>query len=54
MDANKNIDDPRLDVAQIFQETNLMDLYYHKYPGMCKLATQQCGSNAISVIAVSP
>jgi len=33
MDANESIDDPKSDVAQLFQETDLMDLHYHKYPG---------------------
>ncbi len=41
MDANDNIDDPKLDVARLFQETDLMGLHYHKYPSNRKLATQQ-------------
>jgi len=54
MDVNDNIDDPKLDVARLFQETDMMDLHYHKYTGTQKPATQQRGSNAINVIAGSP
>jgi len=54
MDANDNIDDPKLDIARLFQETDLMDLHFHKYPGTRKPVTQQCGSKAIDVIVGSP
>jgi len=54
MDANKNVDDPKADISRLFQETDLMDLHYHQYPGNQKLATQQQGSHAIDVIAGSP
>jgi len=54
MDANDPIDDPKAEIAHLFQETDLTDLHYHKYPGLRKPATQQRGSKAIDLIAGSP
>jgi len=54
MDANDNVDDPKADISRLFQETDLSDLHYHRYPGSPKLETQQRGSNAINVMAGSP
>jgi len=54
MDANDPIDDPKAEISRLFQETDLMDLHHHKYPGSRKPATQQRGSKAIDMIAGSP
>jgi len=54
MDANDNIDDPKADISRLFQETDMMDLHHHRYPGAQKPATQQRGSHAIDLIAGSP
>jgi len=54
MDANKNVDDPKADISHLFQETDMTDLHYHRYPGTPKPETQQRGSHAIDLIAGSP
>jgi len=54
MDANENTDDPKAEISHIFQETDLLDLHHHRYPGNQKPATQQHGSNAINIIVGSP
>jgi len=54
IDMNDPVDDPKADVARLFQETDLLDLHYHKYPSYQKPATHQRGSRAIDLIAGSP
>jgi len=47
MDANKNVNDPNAKIAEIFDETDLIDLHYHRYPVQPKLATHQRGSHQL-------
>jgi len=54
MDANDPLDNPKADISCLFSKTDVIDLHYHKYPGARKPATQQCGRNAIYLIAGSP
>jgi len=54
MDANDLVDDLKAEISCLFQETDLVDLHYHKYLGLRKPASQQHGSKAIHLIAGSP
>ncbi len=54
MDANEDVDDLKSKISHLFMEMDLIDLHYHHYPGLKKLATHQQGSKAIDLIAGSP
>jgi len=54
MDANEDVNDPKSKISRLYTETDLIDLHYHRYPGLKKPATHQRGSKAIDLIAGSP
>jgi len=54
MDANEPVNNPKVAIYHLFQETDLLDLYHHKYPGNCKPTTQQWEWHAIVLIVGSP
>jgi len=54
MDANEPTDDPKAAIARLFNETDLVDLHYHRYPSLRKPATHQRGSRAIDLMVGSP
>jgi len=54
MDANENVDDPRSHIAQLFDETDLVDLHHHRFPATNKPATHQRGSAPIDLLLGSP
>jgi len=54
MDANEPLDDPKAAINRLYNETDLVDLHYHRYPSLRKPATHQRGSRPIDLIAGSP
>jgi len=54
MDANENIDDPQSKIMRLFNETDLIDLHYHRHPAATKPATHQRGSHPIDIMIGSP
>jgi len=54
MDANENTDNTKAEISRLFQETDLLDLHYHHYPGHRKPATQQQGQHPIDIMVGSP
>jgi len=54
MDTNDNLDDPRASIAQLFSETDLINLHFHRYPALRTPPTHQRGSHTIDLMAGTP
>jgi len=54
MDVNEDVDNPYSKIAQIFWETDLLDLHHHHFPVTPKPTTHQQGSDLIDMMIGSP
>ncbi len=53
-DTNDNLDDPKASIAQLFSETDLINLHFHRYPALRTPPTHQRGTHTIDLMAGTP